>query len=356
MQIVIKKSAFDDVMDILEKANGKRDMSKNHWEVVTDINGVRRKVLKRNAQPELASYYRKRNITLNSPLFKANLVQGFRNGEEGLQPETDIDAIYKLAEKDHSHLVNNVNKVGKMLNLPDTLIVTRPSLKKQVRAKEKLMEDYNSEISKKGKSNIYDPKTDTYNASTLRDIDGATLAFNSMADLTKALAYYNSQDDIIRIKNNFQKVSPLGYSDINMNIRLPNGSVSEIQLNTVANIVAKEGYGHALYEVSRDPSINTNPKYTELVRICQEAQKNLYGAARDFSMKENFPQADLGKNSPFGYKNANGDFVHIKNKRYDSVVKPYVAKAMSMVQAAYKAGDMKKDTYNHFMDLAKFIK
>ncbi len=87
----------------------------------------------------------------------------------------------------------------------------------------------------------------------------------------KVLEYLGTRQDMIRIKNNFAQPSPLGYSDCNVNIRLSNGTVAEIQLNTAANMVAKERYGHALYEVSR--AIGSNPEYSELKTIMSEAQR-----------------------------------------------------------------------------------
>ena len=68
------------------------------------------------------------------------------------------------------------------------------------------------------------------------------------------LTHLDGMKEVARIKNNFAKpTSPesVGYSDINANIKLSNGAIVELQVNTTANMVAKERYGHALYEVWR---------------------------------------------------------------------------------------------------------
>ena len=57
--------------------------------------------------------------------------------------------------------------------------------------------------------------------------------------------------EIIRVKNKFKKPDN-GYRDLNMNVKLSNGHVAEIQIHILGIFEAKMENGlHELYEVMR---------------------------------------------------------------------------------------------------------
>lgn len=259
---------------------------------------------------------------------KNEIVGGWRDGSEGMQPKDDMKELWAECEK-----VRDVFKKKSMAvveKFKDTLnpsLFCRPSLKGTDRAKEKLQEDEMDAQKENKYGTIYDEKTDTYHCKSLRDIDGHTLCVKNVKDVEKLLRYYNSDKDIIRIKNNFAIPSPVGYSDINMNIRLPNGTIAEVQLNTMANVVAKENYGHALFEIWRtlNPKPEYKEKYKDLINAVSEGQKSLYTLSNEYSKKGNFPSEIK---NPYG----------ASHKPYEDAIIEFVKKAKPLFDKADKDG------------------
>lgn len=270
----------------------------------------------------------------------------WRNGSDGLQPKSfdTIEGLYKgvgAVQKEFNDLSESVKEQFKELN---PLLLKRTSLKGVDRIKEKLREDAKGESNPEIAKQIYDEKTDTYHCRTIRDCDGHTFCMNSLEDVSKLMQFYNKQDYVVRMKNNFAKPSPVGYSDINMNIRLSNGAIVEMQLNTTANMVAKERYGHSLYEVYR--SIENNPKYNELKELMGKAQESLYELANQHSRNGDFPEVPNGNIFAKEYK----------YQPYADSIKDYVEKALPMFEQAKKDGVLNKKTIEHFEHLVSYLK
>lgn len=284
---------------------------------------------------------------------KTFVQSGWRNGSDGLQPKSfdTIEGLYKGVEavqKEFNDLSESVKEQFKELN---PLLLKRTSLKGVDRVKEKLREDAKDSLTKAReagdlnfKPKEYDEKTDTYHCRTIRDCDGHTFCMNSLEDVSKVMQFYNKQGYVVRMKNNFAKPSPVGYSDINMNIKLSNGAIVEMQLNTTANMVAKERYGHSLYEVYR--SVGSNPKYNELKDLMSKAQESLYGLANQHSKNGNFPEVPNGNIFAKEYK----------YQPYADSIKDYVEKALPMFEQAKKDGVLNKKTIEHFEHLVSYIK
>lgn len=297
---------------------------------------VKRVLSKVNEKDEIRNLYDARR-----------LAPTFRDGTDGLQPEScdTLDGMWNAAKEAMSDFAKYSESVMEKFKDINPILLKRKTLKGQERAKEKLRADEAAykkgceKIGLKYEPQCYDENTDTYHCRTLRDVDGHTFCCKNIEDVSKMLNYFvGDRKNIIRIKNNFANPSSVGYSDINMNIRLPNGTIAEIQLNTTANMVAKENYGHALYEVWR--SVNANPKYRNLSDSMGEAQKKLYGLSNELSKSGNFPSEIT---NPFG----------ATYKPYGEAIRMEVRKALPGIQLAYNAGDIDQKTYDHFQNLLK---
>jgi hypothetical protein len=149
-----------------------------------------------------------------------------------VQPTGDIDELYKMAEAVRGDFRAVMEKLKDELGASELL--SRPTLKNRERVKEKMAED---------------GATD---ASMIYDIDGHTLVFDNLEGIGKALDYFMKDPRVIRIKNYYATPTLAGYRGVNINVKLPNGMISEIQLNTKAMIEAKEKYGHLFYEITRE--------------------------------------------------------------------------------------------------------
>lgn len=293
---------------------------------------VKRVLSKVNEKDEIRNLYDARR-----------LAPTFRDGTDGLQPERcdTLDGMWKAAKEAMSDFSKYSESVREKFKDINPILLKRQTLKGQERAKEKLMADEMDarKYAQKFNEIVDDTNSENpvYHCRTLRDVDGHTFCCKNIEDVSRMLDHFiGDKKNIIRIKNNFANPSSVGYSDINMNIRLPNGTIAEIQLNTTANMVAKENYGHALYEVWR--SVNANPKYKSLADSMGEAQKKLYGMSNELSKSGKFPPEIT---NPFG----------ATYKPYGEAIRMDVRKALPGIQLAYNAGDIDQKTYDHFQSL-----
>lgn len=286
-------------------------------------------------------------------LMDANSVKpGWRN-TDGMQPEScdTIEGLKSTIEAVRGEFSNFTDSVCQKFLALNPIVMKRQALKSEDRIKEKLREDAKSESNSDIAKQIYDEKTDTYHCRTIRDCDGHTICLNSVEDVANILKHLDGRKEVARIKNNFGKPSPVGYSDINCNVKLSNGAIVELQVNTTANMVAKERYGHALYEVYR--SVASNPKYAKLAEIMGEAQKDLYGLSNKYSKQGNFPTRDIPKGKDGNANIFDGEYKHAP---YAAAIRSHVDKAMPLFEQAKREGVLTDKTIEHFEHLINYIK
>jgi len=266
---------------------------------------------------------------------------GWRTDNQN-QPDkcNTLQGLYKYAEEARHEFSSNTEFMAKMYENLNPVVMKRDKLKSEERIKEKLRADQ-EDIDKKGLnvSAVYDKKTNTYYTATIRDIDGHTVAVRTVDDLQKLFKGYEVNPYVIRIKNNFAKGSATGYKDINMNLRMSNGVIVEVQLNTVANVVAKENYGHALYEVYR--SVALNSQYSQLKEYMDSAQASLYGLSNKLSENGGFPNIDGSK--VFGYT----------YEPYSNAIKEQVKNSIPYFEEAKNNDMFDKKTVEHYEALVK---
>lgn len=280
-------------------------------------------------------------------LMDENSIKTGWRGTNGMQPEScdTIDGLLNTIGAVRGEFSDITEGVVKQFASLKPNLLKRKTLKSVDRIKEKLREDQ-KDNDEKGKNEIlYDKASDTYHCRTIRDCDGHTLCMKSIDDVEKLLQHFDKQPYVARVKNNFAKPSPVGYSDININIKLSNGAIVELQLNTTANMVAKERYGHALYEVYR--AIQSNPKYKQLADIMGNAQKKLYKMSNEYSVKGNYPNDVPGGNI---YDE------NYKHEPYANAIRDYVNQALPMFKEATANGAFNTDTVKHFQHLVDYIK
>lgn len=280
-------------------------------------------------------------------LMDENSIKTGWRGTNGMQPEScdTIDGLLNTIGAVRGEFSDITEGVVKQFASLKPKLLKRKTLKSIDRIKEKLREDQ-KDNDEKGKNEIlYDKASDTYHCRTIRDCDGHTLCMKSIDDVEKLLQHFDKQPYVARVKNNFAKPSDVGYSDINMNIKLSNGAIVELQLNTTANMVAKERYGHALYEVFR--AIESNPKYKQLADIMGNAQKKLYKMSNEYSVKGNYPNDVPGGNI---YDE------NYKHEPYANAIRDYVNQALPMFKEAAANGAFNTDTVKHFQHLVDYIK
>ncbi len=146
--------------------------------------------------------------------------------------------------------------------------------------------------SEKGLARAREKVADNYDGDwgRLKDVVRGTIGVNSYDDIPAAVealrenAKKNDWVISMRPEDRFSNPTSAGYRDIQLFIESPDGLVAEVQVNTKAMWVAKEKYGHKLYEESRSLSSdikNNGPNPDKIKRIEQldEQMKKLYSDA-----------------------------------------------------------------------------
>ncbi|WP_297671138.1 hypothetical protein [uncultured Desulfovibrio sp.] len=133
-------------------------------------------------------------------------------------------------------------------------------------------------------------------AKRVLDVLGATLLYEDRAAVEAALPAITREiegigGEVARLKNRFDKPSD-GYKDYLLNIRMPNGMVTELLLTTKAMSEAKAGPGHDLYEARQSlEGILTDKNVSEEQRsiartmklLLRRASENYYGSTGEGS-------------------------------------------------------------------------
>ena len=115
----------------------------------------------------------------------------------------------------------------------------RKKLKSEERIREKVEADYNGEYH------------------SVLDVLAGSLVFDSAEQMTEAFDKLKDKAEVVRIKNKWTHPDSTGYRDVNLNIRLSNGTLAELQLHHRGIMEAKDGLGHLLYEFIRKNKGNT---------------------------------------------------------------------------------------------------
>ena len=146
--------------------------------------------------------------------------------------ENSYEAAKELAEEAHPQFVEDVENIRKLVGLSENDVSVRKTVKGRARSVEKAMADYQGDFS------------------MILDYDGAMLSFDSLTFAGNAWEKVKETygDRIVKDKH---LRTALGYEDFKINIRMDNGSVSEIQFLAKNTLAVKNGIGHKIYEAFR---------------------------------------------------------------------------------------------------------
>lgn len=145
------------------------------------------------------------------------------------QPSRDLDEIYANAEIANEELRHRVNIIAAATQGKAEF---PPGLKGRARSQEKIDNDYEGD------------------ASRLLDICRASLMFDNVSDIEKALTQISEQINIVRVKDRFNHPNETGYKDIMLNLKMQNGYICELQIH-LKSLLAVKHVAHELYEELR---------------------------------------------------------------------------------------------------------
>ena len=166
----------------------------------------------------------------------------FRHGAAGpqvpaklSQPEniaTDAD-LYAQAKESQDEFSELLNKLGTQFNAE---IKNRPggALKEFTKIKPKADADYSGDVRR------------------VRDVNAGTLVFETVDDIYSAIRGTQAEGIEVGYIDKFEDVPDDGYRDINLNVRLHNGHVAEIQLHERKFLEAKDDLGHHIYALVKE--------------------------------------------------------------------------------------------------------
>jgi hypothetical protein len=109
---------------------------------------------------------------------------------------------------------------------------------------------------------------------TVGDILRMTYVVDDPADALKVYEKIKALDDPVGMKNRMLKPGWGGYRDMIMKVRLKDGMLAEVQINTRNMLIAKNGRGHEIYDILRKLPEGSD----EWLALAKESEK-LYGDA-----------------------------------------------------------------------------
>lgn len=186
---------------------------------------------------------------------------------QGLSKAIDGTATYINSGDEFNAVLERAGRGGEG---PEVIIAP---LKGEERATEKAMGKYKGDWSQ------------------LQDVVRATVLVPSLDELGEVMPKLRQEMEqrgwslATRPEDGFGSPTPVGYRDIKMALRAPNGQICEMQVNTHAMFHAKEALGHKLYEEYR--SLDEMPEEQRTAEMNQrmdelgEQQRSLYGHAYD---------------------------------------------------------------------------
>jgi hypothetical protein len=150
-----------------------------------------------------------------------------RGDPKPTQPSNDLDEIYRLVEESRAEFDAYAEALRDKYGGE---IISRKELKARDRASRKITEDEGPEY--------------------ILDINGKTLVLDDIGAIIAVMEDLRGRDEVVRMKDRYKNPAPGNYRDTLTNIRMSNGAIVELQLNTRQMLAAKEEYGgHILYEV-----------------------------------------------------------------------------------------------------------
>jgi hypothetical protein len=159
-----------------------------------------------------------------------------------------------------------------------------------------------------------------FNVDNIKDLLRSTIVVDSYADAPAVVDEIRKEFEVVRVKNRTdiemagndvdnKGFLSSGYGDVLINVRTPNGTIAEIQINVPEMLAAKGEEGHELYEIERD-----QPEGSDIRRAVVEAQSEYYreaaaaAARRKYASSEGAPErgsASRSSSSPLASSSLN---------------------------------------------------
>lgn len=185
------------------------------------------------------------------------------NSPHTIQPYTDFDSLYSLAETAQEELATLTQQIA-LMSQTNAVI---PAIKSVERAQAKIANKHDGAVEQ------------------ITDLARSSLIAKNSHELINAFELLEQETEIVQIKNRFNNPKANGYRDINLLVRLPKTQmVVEVQLH-----------------LNRIEAIKNGPEHDNYVKI-QQISHNAKQQQREISEIEAFKVAQLKQESTSLYQ------------------------------------------------------
>jgi len=168
------------------------------------------------------------------------------NSTNIIQPYTDFDSLYLLAETAQDELATLTQQIA-LMSQTNAVI---PAIKSVERAQAKIANKHDGAVEK------------------ITDLARSSIIAKNSQELISAFELLEQETDIVQIKNRFNNPKQNGYRDINLLVRLPKTQmVVEVQLHLDRIEAIKNGPEHDNYVKIQQISQNAKQQQREISEI-----------------------------------------------------------------------------------------
>ncbi|MDX2321220.1 MAG: RelA/SpoT domain-containing protein [Moritella sp.] len=168
------------------------------------------------------------------------------NNTNIIQPYTDFDALYSLAESAQNELATLTKQIALMSQTSAVI----PGIKSIERAQAKIANKHDGAVEK------------------ITDLARSSIIAKNSQELISAYELLEQETDIIQVKNRFNNPKQNGYRDINLLVRLPKTQmVVEVQLHLDRIEAIKNGPEHDNYAKIQQITHNAKQQQREISEI-----------------------------------------------------------------------------------------
>lgn len=207
--------------------------------------------------------------------------------------ELPADVIHHYRDKDSAYQAANqtLHPYRELMDMGKGVVAKIKGTTRMIDSKEafnSMLNDFESGASKgpeiilaplKGEERAAEKVANKYGGDwgMMNDLVRGTVAVDSLQELQGTIEAVRSEMEsrgwklMTRPNDRFTKPTAAGYRDVQLTLQAPNGLACELQINTKAMIVAKEKYGHKMYEEYR--SLDESVKAAGRVPTAEEQTK-----------------------------------------------------------------------------------
>lgn len=250
----------------------------------------------------------------------------------------DIQGLYALSGEAKQEFIENTRAIISSVKNIVPLFVeegrrkTEGEIKNYLLNKQKDYENHGGTYSR-----FYNKETGEYDTRYVDNVLQTLVLFGTLMELQRVLLAFLDDDSTVRVKNNFAMENPVGYGNVVVNSKLPNGLIAEVELGVVSDFIAY-GYGSVLNDIYR--LVCHDAEFISFSGSLKKTQKKLYSYSTELSDGD-FPDVD--------------DVFDFDYAPYEKLIKEDIKNMIPDYKKALEKGLIDKKTDERFRKLCERI-